>query len=39
MAVAFGRAPEHATSIAIWTACGLALVGAGRRRHAPGLTA
>ncbi len=28
MAVAFGRAPEYATSIAIWTACGLALVGA-----------
>ena len=28
MAVAFGRAPEHATSIALWTACGLALVGA-----------
>jgi DHA2 family multidrug resistance protein-like MFS transporter len=28
MAVAFGRAPESATSIAIWTACGLALVGA-----------
>ena len=28
MAVAFGRAPEHATSIAIWTAAGLALFGA-----------
>ena len=28
MAVAFGRAPGYATSIAIWTACGLALVGA-----------
>jgi DHA2 family multidrug resistance protein-like MFS transporter len=28
MAVAFGRAPESATSIALWTACGLALVGA-----------
>ncbi len=28
MAVAFGRAPAHATSIALWTACGLSLVGA-----------
>ena len=28
MAVAFGRAPEHATSIAIWIAAGMALVGA-----------
>lgn len=28
MAVAFGRAPEHATSIALWTAAGLTLVGA-----------
>ncbi len=28
MAVAFGRAPEHATSIALWTAAGLTLAGA-----------
>ncbi len=28
MAVAFGRAPEHATAIALWTAAGLAFVGA-----------
>ncbi len=28
MAVAFGRAPGHATTIAIWTAAGMALVGA-----------
>ena len=28
MAVAFGRAPEHATAIALWTAAGLTLVGA-----------
>ncbi len=28
MAVAFGRAPEHATAIALWTSAGLALVGA-----------
>ena len=28
MAVAFGRAPEHATSIALWTAAGLTFVGA-----------
>ena len=28
MAVAFGRAPEHATSIALWTAAGLAFIGA-----------
>ena len=28
MAVAFGRAPEHATSIALWTAASLTLVGA-----------
>ena len=28
MAVAFGRSPEHATTIAIWTAAGMALVGA-----------
>ena len=27
VAVAFGRAPEHATSVAIWTAAGLSLVG------------
>jgi len=37
MAVAFGRAPEHATSIALWTAAGLTLLGAcasGLRRSA-----
>ena len=28
MAVAFGRAPEHATSIALWTAAGLTFLGA-----------
>ncbi len=28
MAVAFGRSPEHATSIALWTAAGLSLAGA-----------
>ena len=28
MAVAFGRAPEHATSIALWTATGMTLLGA-----------
>lgn len=28
MAVAFGRAPEHATSIALWTAAGMTLMGA-----------
>jgi DHA2 family multidrug resistance protein-like MFS transporter len=28
MAVAFGRAPEHATSIALWTAAGLTFIGA-----------
>jgi DHA2 family multidrug resistance protein-like MFS transporter len=28
MAVNFGRAPEHATSIALWTAAGMTLVGA-----------
>jgi DHA2 family multidrug resistance protein-like MFS transporter len=28
MAVAFGRAPEHATAIALWTAAGLAFLGA-----------
>jgi len=28
MAVAFGRAPENATAIALWTAAGLTLVGA-----------
>ncbi len=28
MAVAFGRAPEHATSIALWTAAGMTIVGA-----------
>ena len=28
MAVAFGRAPEYATSIALWTSAGLAFVGA-----------
>ena len=28
MAVAFGRAPEHATAIALWTSAGLAFVGA-----------
>jgi DHA2 family multidrug resistance protein-like MFS transporter len=37
MAVAFGRAPEHATSIALWTAAGLTFLGAcasGLRRSA-----
>jgi len=28
LAVAFGRAPEHATAIALWTAAGLAFLGA-----------
>ena len=28
MAVAFGRAPEHATAIALWAAAGMTLVGA-----------
>jgi DHA2 family multidrug resistance protein-like MFS transporter len=28
MAVAFGRAPDHATSIALWTAAGLTFIGA-----------
>ena len=28
MAVAFGRSPEHAISIALWTAAGLSLAGA-----------
>jgi DHA2 family multidrug resistance protein-like MFS transporter len=37
MAVIFGRAPAHATAIALWTAAGLAMVGAcasGPRRGA-----
>ena len=28
MAVAFGRSPEHATSVALWAAAGLSLAGA-----------